>query len=111
MTYGTIPTVDIAGVPDPAPRPCVLDVREDLEWQHGHIEGAQHIPLMELPGRLGEIPEARVLVVCKIGRSAQAVGYLQARGLDAVNLAGGMVDWFAAGRAMVSENDQTPHVV
>ena len=113
MTYGAIPTVDIAGVPDPLPESLhVLDVREDVEWQHGHIEGAQHIPLMELSSRLGEIPEAQVLVVCTIGgRSAQAVGYLQARGLDAVNLSGGMVDWFAAGRAMVSENDQTPHVV
>ncbi|HEY9252209.1 MAG TPA: rhodanese-like domain-containing protein, partial [Nocardioides sp.] len=72
----TIPTVEIAGVPDPLPV-AVLDVREDDEWAAGHIEGATHIPLQELPARLGELPEGQTLVVCKVGgRSAQAVNYL-----------------------------------
>ena len=73
-----IPTVTIDGVPDPLPDSvAVLDVREPVEWTHGHIEGATHIPLMELPQRLEEVPGGQILVVCKIGgRSAQAVGYL-----------------------------------
>ena len=55
MTYGAIP-VDIAGVPDPLPQALhVLDVREDLEWQHGHIEAPAH-PAHGLPGRLGGDP-------------------------------------------------------
>ena len=33
----------------------VLDVREDSEWLDGRIEGALHIPLGELPGRLDEL--------------------------------------------------------
>ncbi|HEX6515492.1 MAG TPA: rhodanese-like domain-containing protein [Nocardioidaceae bacterium] len=113
MSYGTIPTVGIDGVPDPLPADLrVLDVREEVEWAHGHIEEAQHIPLMELPARIQELPDDRLLVVCKVGgRSAQAVAFLQARGLDAVNLDGGMVDWAAAGRPMVSDTGREPHVV
>jgi rhodanese-related sulfurtransferase len=108
-----IPTVAIDGVPDPLPEGLVvLDVREPMEWDYGHIEGAVHIPLSTLPVRVGELPEGQVLVVCKIGgRSAQAVAWLQQQGHDAVNLAGGMLDWEGAGRAMVSENGHPPHVV
>jgi rhodanese-related sulfurtransferase len=107
-----IPTVSISGVPDPLPEGlAVLDVREPLEWEHGHIEGAVHIPLMELPGRLADVPDGQTLVVCKVGaRSAQAVGYLSQQGLDVVNLDGGLLDWQAAGRPLVSSNDRAPRV-
>jgi len=106
----SIPTVEIDGVPNPVPVP-VLDVREDFEWEAGHIEGALHIPLSELPARVAELPEGRFLVTCKAGgRSAQAVAWLAANGHEAVNLAGGMLDWQAAGRPMVSENGSTPTV-
>ncbi|MEP7089841.1 MAG: rhodanese-like domain-containing protein [Nocardioidaceae bacterium] len=112
MTSG-IPTVSVGGVPDPLPDGLhVLDVREDDEWQHGHIEGATHIPLRDLPARVSEVGEGQTLVVCKVGgRSSQAVAYLQQQGHDVVNLAGGMHDWQSAGRPMVSENDQAPQVV
>ncbi|WP_121257529.1 rhodanese-like domain-containing protein [Nocardioides ferulae] len=108
-----VPTVTIDGVPEPLPpHVSILDVREDLEWAHAHIDGAVHIPLMELPQRLAEVPDGQVLVVCKIGgRSAQAVAYLNQQGLDAVNLDGGMLGWEAAGRPMVSESGATPAVV
>src|SRR5512133_1237681 len=108
-----IPTVTMAGVPDPLPAGVhVLDVREEVEWRHGHIEGATHIPLMELPQRLPDVPEGQVLVVCRVGgRSAQAVGYLARHGLEVVNLDGGMLDWAEAGRPMVSETGVPPRVV
>ncbi len=108
-----VPTVSVDVVPDPLPEGLrVLDVREDVEWAYGHIEGATHIPLRELPRRLSEVPETQTLVVCQVGsRSARAVGYLQQQGRDAVNLDGGMVDWAAAGRAMVSDTGLPPQVV
>ncbi|WP_372728839.1 rhodanese-like domain-containing protein [Nocardioides sp.] len=111
-----IPTVAMTGVPDPLPEGvAILDVREPTEWEHGHIEGATHIPLMDLPQRLADIPDVpggQVLVVCRIGgRSAQATGYLVQQGIDAVNLDGGMLEWEAAGRAMVSETGAPPQVV
>ena len=108
-----IPTVSIDGVPDPLPEGLVvLDVREPLEWQYGHIEGAVHIPMNELPDRIGEVGDAQTLVVCKVGgRSAQVVAWLANQGYNAVNLAGGMIDWAAAGRPMVSDTGRPPQVV
>jgi rhodanese-related sulfurtransferase len=107
-----IPTVAIDKVPDPLPDGlAVLDVREPFEWEAGHIEGAIHIPMMQLLDRLGELPEGRTLVVCKVGsRSAQVAGYLAQQGYDAVNLAGGLYDWQAAGRALVSESGSPGYV-
>lgn len=116
MSFGStppIPSVTVTGVPDPLPEGWeVLDVREDVEWTHGHIDGATHIPLGELPSRLSEVPEGQTLVVCRGGgRSGQAVGYLAQHGHDVVNLDGGMLDWEAAGRPMVSETGHSPQVV
>jgi rhodanese-related sulfurtransferase len=112
MTSG-IPTVSVDGVPQPLPEGlAVLDVREDDEWRHGHIQGALHIPLRDLPARVSDVPEGQTLVVCKVGgRSQQAVAYLQQQGHQVVNLAGGMLDWEAAGRPMVSETGAPPMVV
>ena len=108
-----IPTVAVSGVPDPLPEGLtVLDVREPVEWSWGHIEGAVHIPLRDLPSRLDEVPEGQTLVVCKVGgRSAQAVAWLAQQGRDVVNLDGGMLDWEAAGRPMISETGAPPQVV
>jgi hypothetical protein len=72
----SLPTVGVENVPSPLPEQLVvLDVREQDEWDAGHIEGAQHIPLGDLGARLGEVPADRqVLCVCHVGgRSARAV--------------------------------------
>lgn len=108
-----LPSVRIHDLPDPLPEGLrVLDVREPLEWEHGHIEGATHIPLMQIPERYQEVPTGRTVVVCKMGgRSAQVTAYLLQQGIDAVNLDGGMLEWQMAGRPMVSENDRPPQVV
>jgi rhodanese-related sulfurtransferase len=104
-----VPTVSVAELPEDA---VVLDVREDDEWVHGHVEGATHIPMGQVPGRLDELPEADPLyVVCRGGgRSARVAAWLNQNGYDAVNIAGGMGDWEAAGRPMVSETGQPPVV-
>jgi rhodanese-related sulfurtransferase len=109
----SVPTVSITGVPDPLPEGlAVLDVREQDEWDAGHVEGAVHVPLRELPTRLAEVPEGQTLVVCKVGgRSGQAVMWLTQQGYDVVNLDGGMLDWAAAGRPMVSETGAAPEVL
>ncbi|AWB90801.1 rhodanese-like domain-containing protein [Aeromicrobium chenweiae] len=105
MTEAGIPTVDVSDVPSPIPDGVlVLDVREDNEWQAGHIDGATHIPLGDLPARVGELdPTVPTLVVCHLGgRSARATQWLQAQGLDATNVAGGMEAWEQAGRPIVA---------
>ncbi|MFB9315309.1 rhodanese-like domain-containing protein [Nocardioides plantarum] len=108
-----VPTVALSGVPDPLPADLtVLDVREGFEWDAGHIEGAVHVPLGELPQRLDEVPAGQTLVVCKVGgRSGQATAWLAQQGYDVVNLDGGMLEWEAARRPMVAEGDAPPQVV
>jgi rhodanese-related sulfurtransferase len=92
----------------------LIDVREDDEWLAGHAPDAIHLPMMELPERLAEIPEqGDVVIVCRTGhRSAEVVGYLLGRGFGHVrNLADGMVGWVAAGRPLVSEDGDVPTVL
>jgi len=76
--------------------PLLLDVRNALEWRICRLEGARHIPLHDLPGRLGELDRASDLVVyCHHGiRSAQAVELLRRSGFARVrNLTGGIDAW------------------
>ncbi len=109
----SLPATEVALLPDPLPQGlAVLDVREPVEWEHGHIPGAVHVPLSELSTRTQDLPEGEVLVVCRVGgRSAQVVAWLDQAGHRAVNLHGGMIEWEAAGRPMVSENGEPPRVV
>jgi rhodanese-related sulfurtransferase len=109
-----VPTIEVAQVPDPLPDGVtVLDVREQVEWQHGRIDGALHIPLTEIPDRAGELPvDQQLLIVCKVGgRSAQATAFLREKGFEAINLAGGMIDWVDAGRPMVRDGAGEPLIV
>jgi rhodanese-related sulfurtransferase len=105
-----VPSVEPAVMPAGA---RVLDVREPDEWDAGHIDGAMHIPLADLPGRLDELPDDEsVVVVCRSGnRSGRAVAWLVHNGYDAVNLDGGMGAWAASGRPMVSETGESPAVL
>jgi len=92
----------------------LLDVREPDEWAAGHAPGAHHVPMNQIPARLGELPtDVDVVVVCRSGgRSGQVVSYLLGNGWDNVrNLDGGMQSWSAAGRDMVSENGQPARVL
>lgn len=93
--------------------PTVLDVREDDEWAAGHIDGATHIPVAEVPQRLGELPDAEeIFVICRSGgRSSRVVEWLDAQGIEAINIDGGMRAWSASGRPMVSESGQEPTVI
>ena len=74
----------------------LIDVREPWEAEINHIEGADLIPLGELPDRLAELdPQASYVVHCKMGgRSANAVAQMQQAGFrDVVNLEGGISAW------------------
>jgi hydroxyacylglutathione hydrolase len=59
------------------PAPAILDVRRNLEWADGHVTGATHIPLHDLPGRLADVPSGEVWVHCQSGyRSMTAASLL-----------------------------------
>lgn len=74
----------------------LLDVREDTEFAHAHIEGSQHVPLRHLPQSLAQLDPARDLVVlCHHGvRSQQACLFLAQYGFERLyNLYGGIDAW------------------
>jgi rhodanese-related sulfurtransferase len=105
----TQPEVSAVSVPDDA---WLLDVREDDEWAAGHAPGARHIPLGQLGARTAEIPQDRaVYVICRSGvRSGRAAQALSGAGWEAINVAGGMQDWAAAGRPMATDSGAEPFV-
>jgi rhodanese-related sulfurtransferase len=83
----------------------LLDVREPDEWQAGHAPDAVHVPLAALAANIDSLDKDQpVVAVCRVGgRSERAAATLLQRGYDAVNLAGGMQAWRAAGMAVVTD--------
>jgi hydroxyacylglutathione hydrolase len=78
----------------------VVDVRSPEEWSGGHLPGAIHIPLAQLPDRIGELDvTAPIVVHCRGGgRSSIATSFLKSQGVsDISNLAGGFDAWVAQG--------------
>ena len=80
--------------------PALLDVREDIEVALDPLEGALHIPLREVVGRMNELDGDRpTVVVCAAGvRSARAIESLKAAGYPGrlLNLEGGMRAWVSS---------------
>jgi rhodanese-related sulfurtransferase len=76
--------------------PVVLDVRENWELGVASIPDTLHIPMNEIPARLGELDaQAEIVVMCRSGgRSLQVVHFLERNGFRAVaNLTGGILAW------------------
>ena len=76
----------------------VLDVREQSEYDEGHILNAKLIPLGKLKERIGELQKHKgqpIVVVCRSGnRSGTACTVLGKQGFaQAYNLAGGVQAW------------------
>jgi len=77
-------------------KPVVLDVREAAELASAAYPfPVVHIPMGDLPARVGELPREGVIVcACRSGaRSASVAGFLRRQGFDAVNLDGGIAAW------------------
>ncbi len=82
------------------PDVVILDVREQNEWDAGHIPGALLIPMGQVADRLSEIPtDKTVIVQCRSGnRSSQVTDFLRNQGYSNVhNLSGGLNAWQSAG--------------
>jgi rhodanese-related sulfurtransferase len=77
----------------------LIDVRETDEYEAGRIAGARHIPLAQLPAEVAGLdPERTIVFYCRSGsRSAMATEAFRGAGFDAHNMAGGLLDWDAAG--------------
>jgi len=80
---------------------AIVDVREDREWNLGHLPGAVHVARGTLEGKIeGAVPcERKVVLYCARGnRSALAADTLQEMGYrDVVSMTGGVQSWVDAG--------------
>jgi len=98
---GEIDEVDAAqarALLDGADPPVLVDVREQDEWDEGHIPSAVHVPRGFLESRIEQAAPDRsrqVVVYCAGGnRSAFAAKTLKELGYEnVVSLAGGYTDW------------------
>ena len=73
----------------------LLDVREEYEYQDGHIKGAVNLPLREILGKKDSLPKDKdIYVYCRSGhRSADAVNFLKSLDFEKVhNVEGGFID-------------------
>jgi rhodanese-related sulfurtransferase len=78
------------------PGACLLDVREQWEWDLVRLEGACHMPMNDVPQRWQTLPDdVPVLVLCHHGARSDVVAqYLQRSGFDEVyNVRGGIDAW------------------
>jgi rhodanese-related sulfurtransferase len=106
-----VPVVNVSELPDDA---VMVDVRERDEWVAGHAPEAMFLPMRDLPGQLEALPisDEPLAIVCRSGnRSGHVVAWLAAQGIDAVNVAGGMQAWHAAGKPMVADDAGPARVV
>jgi len=63
----------------------LIDVRTPAEYASGHIEGAELVPMQDVPN----LAEGKYLVYCRSGaRSGSAAAYLESKGLEAMNIGG-----------------------
>jgi sulfur-carrier protein adenylyltransferase/sulfurtransferase len=90
--------------------PLVLDVREQSEWDEGHIPGAVHVPRGHLESRIERAapdPTRPIVVYCSAGnRSAFAAKTLGELGYeDVTSLAGGFTDWKRNGFPVELQSD------
>ncbi|HEY6842972.1 MAG TPA: molybdopterin-synthase adenylyltransferase MoeB [Thermoanaerobaculia bacterium] len=93
MEIGEVTPAQLAAMDDP----LLIDVREPYEFQQGHLDGAQLIPLRQLQFEMEKIPRDRdVVLYCRSGqRSAHALEMLRAAGFRrAKHLKGGILAWF-----------------
>ncbi|ATQ74940.1 MULTISPECIES: rhodanese-like domain-containing protein [Massilia] len=96
MQHVTAPEL-AAWLADPSrPRPLLLDVRENWEFETCKIEGSTQIPMNTIPARIEELDEeAEIVCICHHGaRSMQVAAFLERNGFtNMTNLTGGIHAW------------------
>ena len=82
----------------------VLDVRQDIEFEAGHLPGALHIELGELAAAAADLPGDGLAAMCTHGeRAATAASVLERAGREGVAVViGGPDEWAAAHHSLVT---------
>jgi hydroxyacylglutathione hydrolase len=76
----------------------ILDIRQRSEYLDGHLPGATHVELGDIPERAADVPDEPTVVMCGHGERAMgAASILERSGHhDLVVLRGGPDDWVEA---------------
>src|SRR3712207_4247576 len=77
----------------------LVDVREDYEWEAGHIGGARHVELQRIAAEAESLDRDRpVVFYCRVGsRSTMAAGAFRTAGFEAYSMDGGLEAWDGQG--------------
>jgi rhodanese-related sulfurtransferase len=86
----------------------ILDVREEFELVTCKLDNSIHIPLGELRTRLDELPkDKKIYVTCQVGqRGYVACQILKQKGINAINIDGGIKTYYSVKRAEESIKNQ-----
>jgi rhodanese-related sulfurtransferase len=96
MQHITAPELAARLADEGQPKPLLLDVRENWEYETCHIEGSTQIPMNLIPIRVNELGDDQEIVcVCHHGaRSMQVAAFLEHNGFSNItNLTGGIHAW------------------
>jgi molybdopterin/thiamine biosynthesis adenylyltransferase/rhodanese-related sulfurtransferase len=107
-----VQVADLAGRRAAGDGPLVIDIREQSEWDEGHIPGALHIPRGFLESRIAGVarPGQEVVLSCASGQRSLLAGItLHDMGYgDVASLAGGFQRWKQSGHDYTVPRALTP---
>jgi len=103
---GSLGTLSAAGLKERLERNeiALLDVREEYEWNDGHIEGAKMIYVGHLKEDADRLPRDKPMaVICASGdRGSLGASILRNKGFEGVcNILGGMNAWESSGYPVI----------
>ncbi len=78
------------------PNLCLLDVRDEWEFDTCHIEGSENISMADIASLIDSLEkDCEIVIICHHGnRSLQAAGFLKQQGFeDIIILSGGIHAW------------------
>jgi rhodanese-related sulfurtransferase len=88
-----------------------IDVREDYEYDAGHIPGSRHVDVNDLNGVADSLDKSKpVVFYCRSGdRSTMPAQAFRASGWDAYAIEGGLAAWVEAGQALEPDDGEVAH--
>jgi rhodanese-related sulfurtransferase len=104
MSDYELPPDRVAGLEDAQ----LIDVREDYEYEAGHVPGSRHVDVNDLNGIAESLDQSRpVVFYCRSGdRSTMPAQAFRASGWDAYAIEGGLAAWVDAGNGLEPEDGE-----